>query len=311
VLPHETPQYASSGPIGGVDPDAQTLGGGNQYAILIAGGPKSQLAARHNVNLGRIYDTLLQSTPASQIVVLYSDGIASLGFDDPFLPDSAELGDVPVNGSATRQNWLKALNGELFGSKPTPGIDKLLIYATGHGGQVDSTLSRPQPDGKGAQRYRVNVTDAFRQAPPTGGEAGGAYAPQLLGDRDESEIDRFTIYSAFGLDFDTLDLFFNGVEVDPLFDPNPRPLPYLGATFAYSFEALRSSVLGLDPEGISIRLEGLPDSFLSTQLITGLSILAGDQEYVALPVPEPSAALPLAMALALTFARRLRFTRRC
>lgn len=303
----ENPQYNSAG--GATDTRNPTAG---SYVILAAWGHPDE---RHAINIGRMYHTLVThyKIPIDNIVILYGDKAFGdklgpwpngvLPSDVGGLINTLDEDGFFVDGPNTREQWVKAVNGELFtGDAPGAG-SHLFIYNTGHGAHVDilpkgigGLIEDILPAGR---RWTVPIFNRFTVA---------------LSGLDEIDS---TLTEPGQLAYVQL-TFLNPLSGTPLFLVNNIPTAFTMVTgndefgleglvqeSRYSYLALVDhNLLGVNPLETSFEITGIgsldPD-------IAAITFAAGDQGYVALVVPEPGSFAVLAMGVALAASRIRRF----
>ncbi|MCC7409478.1 MAG: hypothetical protein IT442_15550 [Phycisphaeraceae bacterium] len=295
---------AGNGP-NGTRTFAHTAGAGNsaQYAILVAW---SSPNPRHGANIARIYDSLRDDfgVPADNIVVLYGD--------EPFggnLPDwsglDGRISYLPfIDGNNRRATWLSALKGEKFSTGGNVGgnipdaNDKLMIYNTGHGGQVWLRDGKWKANIKAANMVSADggfdlIADGVGLAYDPNTEEAMSIMNDPLG--TGSMLIQFLLRQQINSDasFDLLGVGSFSAGGSFVIDPSqiynyngPLDEPLYAYQFSVDYQTLRAAAGALE-----IDISNLQSPYLVDNLVAAFSVIGGDQETAWLDVaviPEPS-----------------------
>lgn len=294
----ENPQYNSAGAV--ADSRNPTAG---TYVIMAAWGHPDE---RHAINIGRMYHTLVThyNIPIGNIVILYGD--KSFGDRLGPWPNGVLPSDVGglintldakgffVDGPNTREQWEKALKGELFtGAAPGAG-SHLFIYNTGHGTHMDvlpkgvgGLIEDILPNGR---RWTLPIFNQFTVA-----LSGLDEIDSTLTEPGQLAYVQLTFLNPLS---GSAEFFVNGIPTafTMVTGNDEFGLNGLVQESRYSYLALVDhNLLGANPLLTTFEITGIgsmdPD-------IAAITFAAGDQGYVALIVPEPGSFAVLAIGAA-------------
>jgi len=289
----EHPQYRSPDAVEGGANDSRKLAN-DYFAILVAWStPNAPPNARHAWNIQRIYNTLttVYNIPAGNIQVLYDrPAPANLPAIGPLEPgDIPGLPRVTVDANNSRDSWLGALSGQGFGNDPGQG-SKLFIYNTGHGAHAITLPFLGTYEIIGGTNWkrtwtysRINgfdTTPDLEADPPVNINAGGLADVLLYFDQPLDS---------------SLEIWFNNVlagTAGSLVAPSPPSVdPFVTTTtYAYGF-SVSQGLLDLYPD-VLIEVRGHQDFVPADPLaLRAADLFGGEQEFLAVNIPEPGAIL--------------------
>jgi streptogramin lyase len=307
---YASPDNAANGP---TPNDSRPLGNQNlgqpdqarQFVILAAW---SKPAARHAVNIMRLYDlvTRVLGLPANQVAILYpATATGALGpfpgpiNDDPngLLPPAVAkgpLGTAPINGPNTRASWLQAISGSLFlggNGQPIGGQagDKLFVYSTGHGA-IKSQFKGAQTGAGNTDDYNLALNDKYNLYITGDLDYDLSVADQAAGGGSLQQ----NLQLSFGAELPAgTDLKINGNDLGPLdayFVSNPSqalPIaPFITQpTFTYSLTVPQAFFTDVNNIDFLFTSPG-PTLDPALQSLVAIDISGGDQELLVDIGPE-------------------------
>jgi hypothetical protein len=301
----EHPQYSSTG----AGADNRKLKD-NTYAVLVLWHKAEPKPEEFEIKMARMYQALTDANagniPASHIAVLYADKMKGDMIGGQKVNDGVQLPKFAVTGPTTRDNWIAALDGTIFGEQHKPGRDaRLLIYNTGHGGLKKQEVERETGiAGNGMRRtiFDVFLTGGFDVSPPPGDDSDahltnpdGYDSIQIAATHDIIASPLLVNGAPFSLG-PPLSVGDGIRHVEDALHPSLR-----SSSLVYYDLRVPHDLLGMDPLRTRFEFTNLDDPFA----VVAFDFAGGTQEMInVVGVPEPGMLGLALVALAALMLRR-------
>jgi hypothetical protein len=320
------PQYGSADAAPGGANDTRTLSAGaNERLFTGIGlfGANNQIAFRHFANALRVGDLMRSRSNDDRVVGLSSDGSsAAIGLTQAVRPDANALPNLRTPSSNTRASVQNLFTGGAFSDAAQAG-DRLVFYATGHGGRASFSAQQPVILDSDADNIadRQTIRAEFDSPNPEQREAGGlppeSFNPNIFGDSDDlpGSAGIFDIELSLTQPLPMgAEVWINGVNLTNTLSLVPlllaRDLPDQSAgnftpdaAAVYRVLADRSVVQNTQPFA-DVQFRNIPGLADNQNLVLGTSVRSGDVEVVHVNIPAPAAGALAGIAGVLAGRRR-------